>query len=120
MAITVFLADDNLIVREGVKALLELEDDLDVVGQGADYDELVAGAELDAARAEAEAERMLRLAAQNRADALETANRKFSERVAEAELENGNLDDQIAELLARPVSATCVVDDGLLERLRNR
>jgi class 3 adenylate cyclase/ActR/RegA family two-component response regulator len=45
MAITVFLADDNLIVREGVKALLELEDDLDVVGQGADYDELVAGAE---------------------------------------------------------------------------
>ena len=45
MAITVFLADDNLIVREGVKALLELEDDLDVVGQAADYDELVAGAE---------------------------------------------------------------------------
>ncbi|MGB9348237.1 MAG: response regulator transcription factor, partial [Ilumatobacteraceae bacterium] len=45
MAITVFLADDNLIVREGVKALLELEEDLDVVGQGADYDELVAGAE---------------------------------------------------------------------------
>jgi adenylate cyclase len=45
MAISVFLADDNLIVREGVKALLELEDDFDVVGQGADYDELVAGAE---------------------------------------------------------------------------
>ncbi len=45
MTITVFLADDNLIVREGVKALLELEDDLEVVGQGADYDELVAGAE---------------------------------------------------------------------------
>jgi class 3 adenylate cyclase/DNA-binding NarL/FixJ family response regulator len=45
MSITVFLADDNLIVREGVKALLELEDDFDVVGQGADYDELVAGAE---------------------------------------------------------------------------
>ena len=46
MSITVFLADDNLIVREGVKALLELEDDFDVFGQGADYDELVAGAEL--------------------------------------------------------------------------
>ena len=45
MPITVFLADDNLIVREGVKALLELEDDFEVVGQGADYDELVAGAE---------------------------------------------------------------------------
>ena len=45
MAITVFLADDNLIVREGVKSLLELEEDVDVVGQGADYDELVAGAD---------------------------------------------------------------------------
>ena len=45
MAISVFLADDNLIVREGVKALLELEEDFDVVGQAADYDGLVAGAE---------------------------------------------------------------------------
>jgi adenylate cyclase len=45
MPITVFLADDNLIVREGVKALLELEDDFEVVGQAAAYDELVAGAE---------------------------------------------------------------------------
>ena len=45
MTITVFLADDNLIVREGVKALLELEDDFEVVGQAADYDELVDGAE---------------------------------------------------------------------------
>lgn len=45
MTISVFLADDNLIVREGVKALLDLEDDLTVVGQAADYGELVAGAE---------------------------------------------------------------------------
>jgi adenylate cyclase len=45
MPISVFLADDNLIVREGVKALLDLEDDLDIVGQAADYDGLVAGAE---------------------------------------------------------------------------
>ena len=45
MTITVFLADDNLIVREGVKSLLEFEDDFEVVGQGADYDELVAGAD---------------------------------------------------------------------------
>ncbi len=44
-AISVFLADDNLIVREGVKALLELEDDLVVVGVADDYDSLVAGAE---------------------------------------------------------------------------
>ncbi|MDQ3955534.1 MAG: response regulator [Actinomycetota bacterium] len=42
--ITVFLADDNLIVREGVRALLGLEDDLDIVGVAADFDELVQGA----------------------------------------------------------------------------
>lgn len=45
MSISVFLADDNLIVREGVKALLDLEDDFEVVGQAADFDSLVAGAE---------------------------------------------------------------------------
>lgn len=43
--ITVFLADDNLIVREGVRALLASNKNLEVVGVAADYDELVAGAE---------------------------------------------------------------------------
>jgi class 3 adenylate cyclase/ActR/RegA family two-component response regulator len=43
--ISVFLADDNVIVREGVRALLGLEDDLEIVGVAADYDELVDGAE---------------------------------------------------------------------------
>jgi DNA-binding NarL/FixJ family response regulator/class 3 adenylate cyclase len=43
--ITVVLADDNLIAREGVRSLLELEDDLEVVGVAADYDQLVADAE---------------------------------------------------------------------------
>jgi DNA-binding NarL/FixJ family response regulator len=43
--ITVFLADDNVIVREGVRALLGLEHDLDVVGTADDYDSLIAGAE---------------------------------------------------------------------------
>jgi DNA-binding NarL/FixJ family response regulator len=43
--ITVFLADDNLIVREGVRALLEMEDDIAIVGVASDFDELVAGAE---------------------------------------------------------------------------
>src|SRR5256885_371559 len=43
--ITVFLADDNLIVREGVRALLALEQDIDVVGTAADYDGLLTGAE---------------------------------------------------------------------------
>ena len=44
MAISVFLADDNLIVRMGVQALLDREPDLEVVGVAADYDELLAGA----------------------------------------------------------------------------
>src|SRR5262245_8957487 len=43
--ISVFLADDNVIVREGVKALLGLEADLEILGTAADYDELVDGAE---------------------------------------------------------------------------
>ncbi len=42
--IGVFLADDNLIVREGVRALIERHADLRVVGVAADYDEAVAGA----------------------------------------------------------------------------
>lgn len=44
MAITVFLADDNLLIREGVKTLISMENDLDIVGVAADYDELVQGA----------------------------------------------------------------------------
>jgi adenylate cyclase len=43
--ITVFLADDSLIVREGVRALLAAQADLDVVGVADDYDSLVHGAE---------------------------------------------------------------------------
>jgi len=42
--ITVLLADDNLIVREGVRALLSRDPDVEVVGVAGDYDELVARA----------------------------------------------------------------------------
>ncbi|HZQ58326.1 MAG TPA: adenylate/guanylate cyclase domain-containing protein [Acidimicrobiales bacterium] len=42
--IDVFLADDNLIVREGVRALIERHPDLRVVGLAADYDGVVRGA----------------------------------------------------------------------------
>jgi DNA-binding NarL/FixJ family response regulator/class 3 adenylate cyclase len=44
-AITVVLADDNLITREGIRALLAFEADVDVVGVAADYDELLAEAD---------------------------------------------------------------------------
>ena len=43
--IRVVLADDNLIVREGVRALLLIAGDIDVVGVAGDYDELVAAAD---------------------------------------------------------------------------
>ncbi|TVZ05474.1 response regulator [Trebonia kvetii] len=42
-AIDVFLADDNLIVREGVRALIERNTELRVVGVAADYDGVVDG-----------------------------------------------------------------------------
>jgi len=42
--ISVLLADDNLIVREGVKALIERHADLEIVGVAADYDEVVQSA----------------------------------------------------------------------------
>jgi class 3 adenylate cyclase/CheY-like chemotaxis protein len=41
--ITVFLAEDNVLVREGVKALLNLAPDLEVVGTAEDHDTLVEG-----------------------------------------------------------------------------
>jgi len=44
-AITVFLAEDNLLVRAGVQALLSMEDDIEIVGVASDYDELIAAAE---------------------------------------------------------------------------
>ncbi len=45
MSITVLLADDNLLVREGVKALIESAGDFDIVGVASDYEELINGAE---------------------------------------------------------------------------
>lgn len=38
------LADDNLIVREGVRALLRVESDIEVVGVASDYDTLIEAA----------------------------------------------------------------------------
>ena len=43
--IDVLLADDNLIVREGVRALIARQPDLRVVGVAADYDEVIEGAQ---------------------------------------------------------------------------
>jgi adenylate cyclase len=40
--ISVLLADDNLIVREGVRALINRSPDLEVTGVAGDYDEIIA------------------------------------------------------------------------------
>jgi class 3 adenylate cyclase/DNA-binding NarL/FixJ family response regulator len=45
VAISVLLADDNLLIREGVKALIDLSDDVEVIGLASDYDELLARAD---------------------------------------------------------------------------
>ena len=42
--ITVLLADDNLIVREGVRALLQRDPNVEVIGVAGDYDELISQA----------------------------------------------------------------------------
>ena len=42
--ITVFLADDSVLIREGVRAMIAREKDLEVVGVAEDYDGLVNGA----------------------------------------------------------------------------
>lgn len=42
--ITVFLADDSVIVSEGVAAMIRRENDLEIVGTAEDYDGLICGA----------------------------------------------------------------------------
>lgn len=43
-SITVLIADDHPIVREGLRTFLELQDDMDIVGEAADGEEAVAKA----------------------------------------------------------------------------
>ena len=44
-SITVFIADDSIFIREGVKAMLSRQADLEIVGEAEDHDGLVDGAE---------------------------------------------------------------------------
>lgn len=88
--------------------------------------EFVAGAELEAARATAEANDKLRLAAEaraaetrRRAEAAEAANAAFAARAAEADQLAQNLQDEVDELLSSPVASDCRLDGGLLDRLHH-
>lgn len=82
--------------------------------------EMVAGAELEAARARADGLERINAELRGRAAALDAANTRFSEslRAAQTDLEDANA--QIADLLSRPVNDACAVDGGLIERLRSK
>lgn len=82
--------------------------------------ELVAGAEIAGLEARIAALETLNAEEAGRAMALEQANARFADQLGEAMIELDNANDEIAELLARPVDADCRVDGGLADRLRNR
>jgi DNA-binding NarL/FixJ family response regulator len=42
MALTVVIAEDSLLMREGIKSVLALDDELEIVGVCGDYDSLIA------------------------------------------------------------------------------
>lgn len=81
--------------------------------------ELVASAELEAAR---ERERNLQIIIQekNRREALlQGANDQFRTRLTEADQKFEGLSNEIDTLLARPVNDACVVDDAVLDLMHN-
>jgi hypothetical protein len=80
--------------------------------------ELVAGAQIRALEATIDAERRLRMFAEGKASAAETANKAFHEKLILSELENEGLADELAALQSHPAPDGCVVDRALLDRLR--
>jgi cell shape-determining protein MreC len=88
--------------------------------------QVVAGAEIDAANARAEAQARLKQMTQaalleqaKRALAAEVANRQFADQLAKAESLNQELTDELDDLLSQPEPVACAVDPGLLDRLHN-
>tara|TARA_R110002020_G_scaffold467027_4_gene690228 strand:+ start:38765 stop:39241 length:477 start_codon:yes stop_codon:yes gene_type:complete len=89
--------------------------------------EMVAGAEIAALEARLEAERQIAAA---RGAAAAEANRRLmveinartnlAARLAAIQTENEILNDDLADLLSRPVARDCAVDPDLLGRLRGR
>lgn len=89
--------------------------------------EMVAGAEIAALKAELDAER--KIAAARGAAANEATRRLIVEvnarnnlaaRLSAIQTENEILNDDLADLLSRPVAGDCAVDADLLGRLRGR
>ena len=80
---------------------------------------LVKRAELEAAQAKAEGLQKIANEQQTRADELKAANDAYAKQAAQDSIKIGNLDDQINELLSKPVNDKCVVDRSVFDRLRN-
>lgn len=83
-------------------------------------EKLVDGAELQAARARAEALEKILAERARQAEADREALRSFADQLAAATTENGTLADALALIENQPVDPLCRVDRPLLERLRVR
>lgn len=97
--------DKNSTVRQAVDRAVE---------------ELVTGAELEAEKAKNAALESVISELKGQADALEAANRRFSDNLRTAQLDLENANDEIRELAVRPVNNKCVVDGNVIKLLRNR
>ncbi|MEM6381070.1 MAG: hypothetical protein AAF739_00215 [Pseudomonadota bacterium] len=81
--------------------------------------ELVAGAELRALRAKLSAAETIANEERRRAAAAEAANTRFRTRLQDQTRDLETAQAELTDLLAQPINDQCVVDDALLERLRN-
>lgn len=81
---------------------------------------LVAGAELEAERARADALERINANLRGRATALALANSRFSQSLETAQTDLESANGQLAELLANPVNGACAVDPDILGRLRSK
>ncbi len=82
--------------------------------------ELVAGAQIKALEATLDAERRLRMFAEGREAAAKAATEEFEEKLAQSELENQGLIDELTAIQAQPPPPDCIVSPELLDRLRKR
>jgi len=89
--------------------------------------EMVAGAEIAALEAQLAAQRDIAARldevsteAQRRLSAAVDAQLSLAMRLQAAEAKNGDLNDELDDLLSRPVDRGCAVDADLLGRLRGR
>ena len=89
--------------------------------------EMVAGAEIAALEAQLAAQRDIAARldevsteAQRRLSAAADAQLSLAMRLQAAEAKNGDLNDELDDLLSRPVDRDCAVDSDLIGRLRGR